>query len=678
MIFSVVVILMVAAVTYWHYVQGMFSATISVICAILAAVLAFSYHEAVVSSMLRGRVADQAHAMVIVSMFVGIYLIMRLILDTAVPGNIRLPAIVDKIGGAALGLIVGLCGMGIVAIAAQELPFGPSVAGYVRYRTTDQRDVKLPTRGQAIDTSTHDELTDDRTSVATPGFAPGDSRGLILPADDFVIGMTSYLSEGSLSAGHPLKVVHPAFLDELFGQRLGVQIGASHVAVNLQESVHVTNSYIVDALSQADEEIIGIRPSRQLPDAIKSDPQHAILILRTVVPASAADADHIFRFSPASINLISNSVAYIPIGTLDDTGLLRNDKPDDFLFIDINSAAPIDLVFYVDQGDVFDTTGKDKKFLRGAFLVIKRMATADLSEATLTDRWTPSGKKGVFRKPGLAAPKPPVILAGGAAPQAVAPPVPGAQPAPGAAPPAAPQAAPEAAPAPSNAPGGPPAFIPPPPPPPPPAATPAPSNTPGAPPNFVPPPPPPPPPGANAQPGEAPFKFEQVVVADELPSTINIGPHEDNGEATFAAGTAKMKGNHFAKLTVNGSQTLALMSRGDYAVKAIYVPQGMKLVQLKGITGSEPWQWAEELSAFTLMDSGKRPYPPYGGWAKIKQSQQDYFVAEYDAATPVRSIARAEGRPTEVWIAFQVPLNTTLASLSFKGQEIATVDQTVQ
>jgi len=119
-----------------------------------------------------------------------------------------------------------------------------------------------------------------------------------------------------------------------------------------------------------------------------------------------------FRFSPASIRLTSNGVSYMPIGTLEDNGLLRNNKPDDFLFIDLNSGAPIDLAFFVDRSDVFDTAGKTTKFQDGAFLAVKRMAFADLSDVPISDRWSQTVRRRLSQT-GIARSEQPVILPGG-------------------------------------------------------------------------------------------------------------------------------------------------------------------------------------------------------------------------------------------------------------------------
>src|SRR5215218_9256141 len=108
MLFSVLMLLLVGVITFFHYTQGFLSATLSAIIAIFAAGLAMSYHEVLVASLLQGKFAHQANAIGLVVIFALVYLILRVMFDKFVPGNIRLPAIIDKIGAGAMGLIAGI------------------------------------------------------------------------------------------------------------------------------------------------------------------------------------------------------------------------------------------------------------------------------------------------------------------------------------------------------------------------------------------------------------------------------------------------------------------------------------------------------------------------------------------------------------------------------------------
>jgi hypothetical protein len=410
MIFGVLVIILVAVIAYFHYVQGLLSGVLSATCAAVAAVLAFSYHEQIAQMLLGGKLADQAHAMILVALFAFIYLILRVIFDNLVPGNVRMPAIVDKVGGAITGLIAGIFAIGILAIATETLPFGPSIGGYARYGLAEQNEVKLPTSGQAQDTYVYNELKNDKIT-------PEDASRLIIPVDDMVVNFVSKLSNGgSLEGDRTLDSVHPNYLDEAFFNRLGMQVGAKHVAVNTdkQQQVKVEGLFAFDALPQVEAEIPQVRPPRKDLKALASNPGNQILVVRVVFSDQASDDDHMVRVSPASVRLVANGVNYIPLGTIENSVIASN-KPDDFLIVEANK--PVDFVFYVPRADVL--TGRGAKPARkpgaataeseaeaakvnpGVFIEVKRMARTDLSGKEVSNTFQVPESQGVLRKKGI-------------------------------------------------------------------------------------------------------------------------------------------------------------------------------------------------------------------------------------------------------------------------------------
>src|SRR4051812_12003721 len=161
MILSLIILILIGVVAYFHYVQGLFGATISAIIAVIAACMAVSYHETLVDMLLKGKMADQANAMMLCAIFAGVYIILRVIFDKAVPGNLRFPSIVDAIGGGVMGLIAGIFATGVFALAAQSLPFGPSVAGHSRYALKGTQSVVVPTDRNSQDVPMYDELASD-------------------------------------------------------------------------------------------------------------------------------------------------------------------------------------------------------------------------------------------------------------------------------------------------------------------------------------------------------------------------------------------------------------------------------------------------------------------------------------------------------------------------------------
>ena len=128
MIFTIIIIVAVAGIAFFHYVQGFFSAAISAMIAVLSAVLSLGLHESVVESLLGGKAAGMANSMVLMMLFAAIYLGLRIAFDMLVPGNVRLPVILDKVGAGVMGLVAAIFSTGVLAVAAQELPLGPEVA----------------------------------------------------------------------------------------------------------------------------------------------------------------------------------------------------------------------------------------------------------------------------------------------------------------------------------------------------------------------------------------------------------------------------------------------------------------------------------------------------------------------------------------------------------------------
>src|SRR3954469_15442620 len=211
MLFSLFVIVFVGIIAYWHFLQGFFSAAISAILAILAALIALGYQEEIVA-LVGGKFNDQANAIALVCLFALTYLLLRIIFDLAIPGNVRFPVLLDRIGAPIMGIIAGIFGVGILVIAAQTLPFGPSIAGYQRYPISFDKPVIIHQTGRQSDAdAVYDEIDSQR-------FLADESQGLWLGVDDMVLNVMKKVSadEGPLSRGVSFGDVHPDYLQELF------------------------------------------------------------------------------------------------------------------------------------------------------------------------------------------------------------------------------------------------------------------------------------------------------------------------------------------------------------------------------------------------------------------------------------------------------------------------------
>jgi len=418
MFFSIIIIVFIVLVAFLHFIQGFFSAALSAILTVIAAAIAIGFHESVIAAMKPGKMADSANAIILCGLFAGTYVVLRLIFDRAVPGNVRLQSTIDKIGAAIMGLIAGACAAGILAVATQTMAFGANIFGYSRYATADRPEFSLqPDRNKnAITRLIYDQMKSDK-------FEDKDINHMIVPADDFVLGLVGTLSEGSLSGTSPFNAVHQDYLKEAFGTRVGIEVGARRTATNLGPGVQVTveGIYLRDKIKAVvDSELPEIRGG----DKGKADPgasgdgprdevklakedlkakekQQQILIVRTFFDRNATDEKNdMVRFTPASVRLVGHDAAgkardYHPVGTMDTWGggTFWPSRIDDAIYVKVSDKNGADLVFMIDnREDVLEGSApapaKSKSeskstasqaIKQGTFLEVKRLARVDLS-----------------------------------------------------------------------------------------------------------------------------------------------------------------------------------------------------------------------------------------------------------------------------------------------------------
>jgi|SRR5581483_5339710 len=348
MVFQLILLALVGIIAYFHFTQGLFTATISAILAVFAAMMAVSYFEPLAQMLLKAGLTESASAVAIILIFAVAYFVPRLLFDMLVPGNIRVPVLLDKIGAAVMGVIVGLFATGVLAIAMQALPFSQSIGMFTRYSTVGDRPVTYVLNNRNNDGVVSDQLKDEQA------FSPDDESHLILRQDELVLGLANKLSSpgASLEGDRQLASIHPDYLQELFADRIGIQVGAKHTIYNTDTStpVKATGVYTQDKFPQVDEEM----PTIQAPDfkanpvlTASGDEPHQLVVVgvkfsdaRTI----ADDTDSILRLSPGAVRLMVGDASagfkdYYPIATLDDVGtgqwVAFADRLDDPLFIDM-------------------------------------------------------------------------------------------------------------------------------------------------------------------------------------------------------------------------------------------------------------------------------------------------------------------------------------------------------
>lgn len=635
MTFFIVIALFFVAIVFFHTLQGFFSATLSAFFSVVAAVLAVSYHETIVEKLLGGSIADWAYALVLLALFALIYLILRTIFDNVVRNDVRVPSALNKAGSAIMGIIAAAFATGVMAIAAQELPFGLSIGGFSRYDVLDQRYVVVPI-GRALDRYEFDEL-----NYRQPGkFGDQDSsHGVpILPVDNIVMGAVSKLSNGALSAGKPLESVHANFLDELFGQRMGIEVGGNHVAVNLPakklHAMDVVGLYtqLIPEANQKDSEFKELRTGGALkPIGLTPDSSNMFLIVRVSFNLQAADQkDRVVRLSPGSARLQAPAasadaasppfVDYYPVGTMQNASILMLNKPDDFLFVPTSDHdTGVDLVYEVPRRQF------EKRAPEGTFIEVKRMARVDLSGKPVVLGPKPSPDFNPMRKPVVLSP-PQSSRQGAAEPAPQAP---------------APQAAtPQPAPAP----------------------TPTPTPTP-----------------ANAS--SLTLKFQEATVSDAIPATISVAAGSNGTLVAVPGGASNVANVTDSKLKMANVDSTAAEQTQPLKPTQFAVPSGQVMVQVTVTPASaSPWQFDNEPDQYEIVDSTGKHYQPSGVFATYDAKGASRFYLRFVDNTTISGSSPPEnaGTPTKVILLYVVSANTSFTEFDDHGKKADAMNLTAK
>ena len=650
MVFSIFIILFIGIIAFFHYVQGFFSSTISAIITIFAAVLAVSYHETVVNSLLKGKMADYAHSMVLCMIFAVVYITLRVIFDAAVQGNVRTPSTVDKVGAGLMGLVAGIFVTGIFAIAVQMLPFDATISfmGAPRYQVEGTKPIVVPVSGgQSKDSFVYEELTDNKLS-------PEQFKGLLIPVDDWVLDTVYHLSDGgSLAGDRSLASVHPDYLTELFGERLGIQPGGQRVTLNINgsQNIEVNDLFTVANLPAVDGQIPELRKKPFDAKEVKPAADQRILVVRVKVHSGAtSDTDELFRFSTGSVHLVGKGYDpndhaklvykdFYPIGMLENGSAVLLDKPDDFLFA--KSDGGFDAVFVVD--DMLLTGGKGAiKVSPNVSITVKRFADLDLSGMDVSESLTSDASTNLVRTSLLINDR----LKGKLPP-----------PAPTVAAPVAKTSAQSVTPANSG------------------------SNSGNAPPN----------PGGPAQ--GIPSQGTPAVVAPPQPQpgkeiAADISGYAGNGfrapgsvsvstaiagadaqDAAVAGGTVSLKESKISVAKIDPSATLSQLGAADNSYSELYCPPDRTMVQVAVHPYQLGWDWVGQFGTVKVTDANGVTYAPNGVYQLAKTGDSTGLLLRYNATSQAISVASPDGAPVgDTYFIFLIPHASDIKTFSMGGK----------
>jgi hypothetical protein len=131
-LFNIVMIALVALITYWWANQGSFSALLHLLCVIAAGAITLAFWEPIVVGLLLrgGWFDDYAWGVTFLVLFTVSLLVFRVALDKLVPANLNFPTTVNLVAGSIFGLGAGILTVGMLLIGLGFTQSSTEIMGY--------------------------------------------------------------------------------------------------------------------------------------------------------------------------------------------------------------------------------------------------------------------------------------------------------------------------------------------------------------------------------------------------------------------------------------------------------------------------------------------------------------------------------------------------------------------
>lgn len=216
MIFNVAALILVAVLTYLWSRWGFFSAFIHVVCTLIAGAVAFGVWEPLAQILLSfspnsgflSFIEGVAWSAALMLPFAVTLVLLRVIADLTIVGNVSNPGLANMIGGGACGLVSSMIAVGILTIGLGHLRRGPTL-GYQPVNYTED--------------------------IATGGGSIERVGPLWIRADVLTASLYGYLSETSLYANESLAEWYPDVA--YVGHTLKLSYGDKQAAGNARNAM---------------------------------------------------------------------------------------------------------------------------------------------------------------------------------------------------------------------------------------------------------------------------------------------------------------------------------------------------------------------------------------------------------------------------------------------------------
>lgn len=205
----------VALIAYWWANQGLFSAILHLLCVIVAGAIALAFWEPLMYKfLLRGNGFDNyAWGLSLILIFLVALMVLRVLMDKAIPANTRLPHWVNLAFGAPVGAASGILTMGIFIIAVGTLQTAKEPFGYSPWARSS-RTAKIERTGNL----------------------------LWIPVDKLTSEFYSLLSVTSLSTSTPLRHVNPNLWAQVSLMRDSFSKGKGMISL-MPDAANITRAF---------------------------------------------------------------------------------------------------------------------------------------------------------------------------------------------------------------------------------------------------------------------------------------------------------------------------------------------------------------------------------------------------------------------------------------------------
>ena len=228
MIASLILCVIVGVLTFYQvFKQGLFSTTIMAVWTLVAAMIAFDYYEVLHELLLKqGLAGYPTEAATLLGLFIISLLILRLASDQLIKGNMKFTMLIDRIGSAGMSLFASLIMTGMIAIGFQMLPLPAQILGYDKYP-------KISASG--VDQN----LSDFKSKL-------GAEKGLFPYSDNLVYSLVKQASGYSFAGSVPLGRFHPDLFQELYLNRLLLNLESGSRVEAASNSLRITDARLVE------------------------------------------------------------------------------------------------------------------------------------------------------------------------------------------------------------------------------------------------------------------------------------------------------------------------------------------------------------------------------------------------------------------------------------------------